>query len=237
MSMPVPRTYNVLSPHLDDAALSCALVLVASPGSRIVTVFADGPPSVRPLTAWDKAARFFTEGADVMGIRRAEDRKAADLLGASAEHLPFWDSQYRTGQYGYSGPEDDELPGAVTAHLVGRQAGWRPDPWLIPLGLGHRDHRLAAEAGLRLAGQIPVDFHVYEDLPYAVESADDLERRKAELRHRGFTLEPAPGIEISPDRAVKAAAIACHASQRRSLRRRAKAAARVQERVWTLTRQ
>ncbi len=237
MIMPVPRTYNVLSPHLDDAALSCALLLAANPGSRIVTVFADGPSCVRPLTPWDKAARFFAEGADVMAIRRAEDRKAADLLGASAEHLPYWDSQYRTSQYSYSGPGDDELPGAITAHLLDRRAGGQQGTWLIPLGLGHRDHRMAAEAGLRLADQTDLDFYVYADLPYAAESADDLQRREAELRHRGFILKPGHDIEISLDRHVKAAAIACHASQRRSLRRRAKAAVRAQERVWTLARQ
>ena len=45
------RVLNVISPHLDDAALSCCLLMAAHPGSYLTTVFADGPVSVRP-TSW-----------------------------------------------------------------------------------------------------------------------------------------------------------------------------------------
>jgi LmbE family N-acetylglucosaminyl deacetylase len=230
----VPSTYSVLSPHLDDAVLSCALFVNAHPGSRIVTVFADGPASVRPLPAWDRATRFFAEGSDVMAVRREEDKKAASVLRASAEHLPFWDSQYRNEQYGYRGPEGDELVEAIVGHILGHAPNWHHSPWLIPLGLGHRDHRLVAEVGLRLTAHLPGGWHLYEDLPYALENRDDVQRRKLELQRRGFALGRDDDVPAEADRAIKKAAIACHASQRRTLRRRARAATRAQERLWVL---
>src|SRR5579863_3221040 len=103
------RSYHVISPHLDDAALSCTLFLAANPGCRLTTVFAGGPSSVRPLTPWDRAARYFAEGADVTAIRRTEDTNAAALVNAEAVHLSFWDRQYRNPGYGYDGLDEQAL--------------------------------------------------------------------------------------------------------------------------------
>lgn len=233
----MPHCYNVLSPHLDDAVLSCALFLAANPGSRIITVFASGPPAVRPLTPWDKAARCFAEGADVMAVRRREDAAAAELLGASPVHLPYWDAQYRTEQYGYDGPADEELADVIVGDLLAGAAGAPGGCWLMPLGLGHRDHRLTAEVGLRLAGQVAGDWYVYEELPYALVDDQRLAKRKLDLRQRDFVLEGHDELTIGTDRAIKKAAIARHVSQRRPLGRRGvRAAVRAQERIWKLGR-
>jgi LmbE family N-acetylglucosaminyl deacetylase len=230
----MPRIHAVVSPHLDDAALSCSLLLAANPGSSITTVFSGGPSAVRPLPPWDKAARYFAPGSDVMGERRREDADGAALIRASTVHLGYWDRQYRSESYGYRGPEDGDLESAIAADLIARAAAG-PRSWVIPLGLGHPDHRMAAAAGLLLAEHLEADIYVYEELPYAAENADELASRKRELRQRGFALEPADAVEIGQDRALKRRVIACHASQRRSLRRRIKVAVRAQERVWVLT--
>jgi LmbE family N-acetylglucosaminyl deacetylase len=230
----VPPSYAVLSPHLDDAVLSCALFLAANPGSRVITVFANGPSAVSPLTPWDKAARYFTTGADVMAVRRDEDSRASALLGAAAEPLCYWDSQYRNERYGYDGPQGDDLSKVIVADLLSRAAGSAREAWLIPLGLGHSDHLLTADVGLQLAEQLAGDWYIYEDLPYALGNDGGVQSRKSDLARRGFALEPADTLNISSDRAVKKAAIACHASQRRPLGRRAKAAVRAQERIWAL---
>lgn len=228
------RTYNLLSPHLDDAVLSCGRFLAANPGSRITTVFAAGPSSVRPLPPWDRAARCFADGDDVMRVRREEDDRAAALIHATTVHLPFWDRQYRTERYGYTGPGDDELTAAVARDLL--RHAQRDAAWVIPLGLGHRDHRITADAGLILAGYQPGPVYLYEELPYTAEKPAEAADRRSRLIRHGFTVEPDPALEFADDRALKRAAFRCHASQRRPLRWRAWRAFRTPERVWRLVR-
>lgn len=228
----------MVSPHLDDAALSCARFLAAHPGSCLITVFAAGPASVSPLTTWDRAARYFKDGADVMAVRRGEDATAAALVRAAALHLPYWDRQYRNEQYGYHGPAEAELAPAIAADLLAQSAK-QPRPWLIPLGLGHPDHRLAAEAALLWVGQTwaspgAADVYLYEELPYAVEDPAGVADRKQDLARRGFALEEDASLEFLDDRAVKKAVLRCHASQWRTLRRRARTAVRTPERIWRL---
>jgi LmbE family N-acetylglucosaminyl deacetylase len=229
----VNRVYNVISPHLDDAALSCSLLLAANPGSSVTTIFAGGPPSVRPLTTWDRLARYFPEGADVAGIRRGEDISASALVRARPVHLMYWDRQYRNERYGYQGQAEEELREAITAELLSQGP---KDYWVIPLGLGHPDHRLAAEVGLMLAEREAGEFYLYEELPYAAELKSEVASRKRYLAERGFVLKEDPTLDIADDRHLKLAAIRCHASQRRLLRRRVWRARRSPERVWKLFR-
>lgn len=231
------RIYNVVSPHLDDAALSCCLFLAANPGSQVTTVFADGPSSVRPLTPWDRAAKYFADGADVMRIRREEDSRANALIKAQACHMSYWDRQYRNEPYGYAGLVERDLLAAIAKDLA---LGFREtavDGLVIPLGLGHPDHRMAADAGLMLAeSESPECVYVYEELPYAVEDAGDVARRKELLERRGFFLAEDRTLEFLDDRALKKAVFRCHESQRRQLRWRARSAVRTPERVWKLVR-
>jgi LmbE family N-acetylglucosaminyl deacetylase len=230
------RVLHVISPHLDDAALSCSLFMAANPGSYLTTVFADGPLSVRPLTPWDRAARYFADGADVMGTRRAEDARAAALIQATARHLSYWDRQYRNDRYGYAGLPDRDLPEAIAEDLLRREPA--VDAWMIPLGLGHPDHRLAADAALIAAERwLPFQpVYLYEELPYAVEDPAEVAGRKRRLAERGLTLEADDTLDCLDDRALKKAVFRCHASQRRQLRWRARTATRTQERVWKLAR-
>jgi LmbE family N-acetylglucosaminyl deacetylase len=232
----MPRIYNVVSPHLDDAALSCSLLLAANPGSHITTIFANGPSSVRPLPPWDRAARYFADGADVMGTRREEDHRAAALVMATAIHLPYWDRQYRNERYGYQECAEKQLFDAVAEDLLRRCPDLTVDGLVIPLGLGHPDHRLAADVGLMLAENQPGPVFLYEELPYAVEDPADAADRKELLAQRGFVLEGDETLEFLDDRALKKAVFRCHASQRRQLRWRARKAIRTPERVWRLAR-
>jgi LmbE family N-acetylglucosaminyl deacetylase len=233
----VNRIYNVISPHLDDAALSCSLLLAANPGSCVTTVFAGGPPSMRPLTTWDRLARYFPEGADVVGVRRGEDISASAMVRAKPVHLMYWDRQYRNESYGYQGLAEEELAQAVTAELLSHRPQGPADYWVIPLGLGHPDHRLAAEAGLMLAEREAGEFYVYEELPYAVELKSEVASRRNYFAERGFVLKEDPALDIADDRSLKATVIRCHASQRRLLRRRIWRARRSPERIWRLLRE
>lgn len=205
---------GAVSPHLDDVALSCGRFLGANPGSLMVTVLAEGPACVDPLPAWDLESGSFMPGDDVVEARRNEDRRAADVLGASSCHLGFWDRQYRSAEYGYEGPTDRALLAEAIAgdlrRLIDRVAG---DRWLIPLGILHPDHRLTARACLDVAGNLPdLDWIVYEELPYAIAFPQERDKAMTSLVARGFELAPVHGF-ASADASLKRRAIDCYRSQ------------------------
>lgn len=214
---------GVVSPHLDDAVLSCALYLIRHPGSHVVTVFAGGPAVVDPLTEWDVATGAFRDGDDVVGARRAEDAAAARIVGAQVHHLDFWDEAYRGPAYGYDAAgAAAPSPAAIATALGELAAELRVDAWLLPLGLGHGDHRLAAEGGLRFArdGGGDTVLYCYHELPYALERPSEALEAVASLRRRGFGVEGDLILGHSRNRVRKALALSRYASQRAVLGRR-----------------
>jgi hypothetical protein len=61
----------VVSPHLDDAVLSCGRWLAAHPGTLVVTVFAGVPSNGNRLTDWDARCGFSNPTA--RGIAQARN--------------------------------------------------------------------------------------------------------------------------------------------------------------------
>ncbi|HEY6279656.1 MAG TPA: PIG-L family deacetylase [Streptosporangiaceae bacterium] len=229
-------SYAVVSPHLDDAVLSCGLFLAANPGSLVVTAFTHGPPSVSPLPRWDADSRYFPDGADVMAVRRGEDISAAAMASAATAHLGYWDGQYRTREYGYQGMPTEDLPAAIATDLAARAREHPALAWVIPLGIHHPDHEITAEAGLIFAAGHPGPVYLYEELPYARRYPRVVTARRKSLRQHGYTLAPDPAFSLAPDQASKAAVVGCHASQRRALGRGLQTALRSPERIWRLVR-
>ncbi len=88
-----------LSPHLDDAVLSCGGLIrkqtLAGERVLVVTLFA-GTPSYEHLSPFARFLRLL-EGhhPDLVGHRRQEDRAALSHLGADPLHLDFLDALYR----------------------------------------------------------------------------------------------------------------------------------------------
>jgi LmbE family N-acetylglucosaminyl deacetylase len=148
----------VLSPHLDDAVLSCWSVL-SSPGDvRPVNVFAASP---RPgfVTSIDRICGA-TDSAAHMAERCAEDAEALALAGRTPTNLPFLDRQYRGPRAAFSLRSLD----AAVAEAVGPIAAlYAP----AALGGGHTDHRLVRRLALAAAAS-GIRVHLYADLPYAV---------------------------------------------------------------------
>src|SRR3954469_18908439 len=123
----------LVSPHLDDGVLSCGELLAGHPGACLVTVFA-GRPGPMALTGWDRDCGF-SAGDDVVGARRAEDRAACEVLGATAVWLDFLDAQY-----GNAPPVDAPSVDAPPLDTIVRSLRdvvdrERPDAIYIPLGL------------------------------------------------------------------------------------------------------
>ncbi len=76
-----------------------------------------------------------------------------------------------------------------------------------------------------------MQWHVYEDLPYALERPAERDAAKEALIDHGFKLEP---LETNVDRARKQGAVACYRSQLRALGDRVPAAVEAQERLYRL---
>ncbi len=213
----------VISPHLDDAVLSCGQLLAARPGSTVVTVFAGVPPRADELcTDWDRRCGF-ANAAAAIAARRAEDTRALALLRAKPLWLDFLDSQY--GQT----PDRDEL--ALTLQQALRDLA--PDEVLIPLGLFHSDHLLvhaAADSVLRVPPSLTL--LAYEDVPYRGDQ-EVLQRRLAQLRAAGAVCTEA-SLGSSEHAVLKARAVDAYASQLRGLGPHGGLAAAQPERYWQL---
>jgi LmbE family N-acetylglucosaminyl deacetylase len=95
--------YLFLSPHLDDAVLSCGGLIhsLAQSGERvvIVTAMAGEPQSPLPDSTLLRAVKAHFQDHPVK-LRRAEDAQAAHCLGAQVYHLPVPESAFRTTRCG-----------------------------------------------------------------------------------------------------------------------------------------
>jgi len=120
----------VFSPHFDDAAMGAGHLLLAHPGSTVVTVFA-GPPARYPaeVTEWD-ALGGFQDGDDVVAVRRDEDLAALAVLDAHHHWLDFVDHQYLT-------PEERPTAVDVAPALAGAIDAARPTAVILPMGLAN----------------------------------------------------------------------------------------------------
>ena len=158
-------TTVVVSPHLDDAVLSLGQFLDAHTDVTVVTVFA-GVPAEGTISPYDQACGF-TDSADAMRTRRSEDWAAVSgVLGADVMHLPFLDQQYRSEPAGW---------GAIS-ETIGAQLPPDGCRVLVPLGIGHPDHEVAAMAGLAAVRPFVDDVFVYEELPYRVLNPEQVWR-------------------------------------------------------------
>ncbi len=181
-------TWVVLSPHFDDAVLSCGGWIAAQRRGgevvRVWTVMAGLPKAddLSPLAAavhsdWPSAAP-----REMVIRRRQEDREALSRLGAEVRFLPWADCIYRQGPAGewlYAdlftrpAPADAPLVDGLRRRLEALPAEVRV---LAPLAVGgHVDHRLVRQA----AEQAARPCWYYADLPYALRHPDSLEAATA----------------------------------------------------------
>ncbi|MEW5829588.1 MAG: PIG-L family deacetylase [Chloroflexota bacterium] len=165
-----------ISPHLDDAVLSCGGLIWeqcrAGTPVEIWTVLA-GIPGLDELSDFAKVLHFVSgtgTAAETVTLRRAEDQAAAGIVGAKAVHFDFQDCIYRRspeGEWLYDGifvplhPADADLPGEVARALAARL---EPDDEVIcPLTIGgHVDHVMTRMAVERLGRPL----RYYADIPY-----------------------------------------------------------------------
>jgi hypothetical protein len=185
---------------------------------HVVTVFAGDVPADAANTSFvqELHARWGL-GDKPPAARRAEDRAALKILGASVAHLSFPDCVYRLGRMGAPlYPTRDAIFGTVAqveAELMAevvralkRLRVPRKATVILPLTAGHHvDHQIVRAAGERWARSRRVAY--YEDYPYA-EKSDEVTAATGRA-----TLE-ANLVELDEAAlAAKVAAIACYRSQ------------------------
>jgi LmbE family N-acetylglucosaminyl deacetylase len=151
----------VVSPHLDDAALGAAHLIMSYPGTTVITVHG-GRPAAYPdqVSEWD-ALGGFVRGDDVVAVRREEDRAAMDAMGATPVWLDFVDGQYlREGER----PSLAEYASGLRAALEDR----KPTAVFIPMGIAQPDHMITHDAGLAARAEMSEDvtWFCYEDHGY-----------------------------------------------------------------------
>jgi LmbE family N-acetylglucosaminyl deacetylase len=171
-----------LSPHLDDAILSCGgQIAQATDPVQVTTVFAGDPLGDLSPFAASLHCRWELD-YDAPAARRAEDRAALLLVRAEPLHWELPECVYRRGPDGaYLYPDEDSLWGALhpadeplVAELARRIAALPGDALYVPLGAGgHVDHRIvrraAEESGRPLAGYF--EEYPYAEKPAAVQAA------------------------------------------------------------------
>jgi LmbE family N-acetylglucosaminyl deacetylase len=157
----------VLSPHLDDAALSVGAVLhrLARAGGEItiVTVLANDPKADVPVGSWDVACGFTSPEA-AASTRRAEDLRACAVLGATPLWLPYGDMTYARGA------DDDEIWRAIAGTIADADAVLVPGRPLV-----HPDHRWLSDLVQRHREEITASVVLYAEQPY--DAGSTLERR------------------------------------------------------------
>jgi LmbE family N-acetylglucosaminyl deacetylase len=184
-----------LSPHLDDAVLSCGGLIArqaAAGESVLVVTICAGDPGPGPLSGLARSLHErWGESTSPVGDRRSEDRVACGRLDASVLHLDIPDAIYRVDASGAAlypteellmapiSPQEADLISKVAERLRGAcPSGSR---LYSPLAIGgHVDHRLTRAAAERLGRSL----WYYRDFPYA-------------LRHPSYPAElpPPPGRE------------------------------------------
>ncbi len=203
----------VLSPHPDDAVLSCGGLLAKNPDALVLTLFAADPPLARS----SELSSFVDQVT-----RRREDSEAIAALSCAHEFLDYCDAIDRVADGKRIYTRFASLFGALAAPdlplvreletVVDNYIGERL--LVCPIGVGaHVDHQLCAHVGrrLQLAGR---KVWFYQDAPYVfpdpgpLVQGDSVLRAAARMRARVRAVE-----DVEIDRAVKEAALAHYSSQ------------------------
>jgi LmbE family N-acetylglucosaminyl deacetylase len=175
------RKILVLSPHMDDAVLSCCDYLLNKKNKKsevkIITIFTNFKSEV--ITS--DAKRYLKKSGheniyDFEKERKKEDRNSLDFLGFKHEYWDFIDGGFRQfnkkniyKNYNqlFSGrihPKDKKIILKILEKLKKYKNDF--DEILIPLGIGkHADHLIIKSCGEKVFNKNKINYYI--DWPYA----------------------------------------------------------------------
>ncbi len=195
-----PGRCIILSPHLDDAVLSCGgLMSMMRHGvhTEVWTVFSSGAwrGPYSPSALWLHGVTGIASPIRLYRLRRSEDRRANRSLGAGWRHLSLLDAPYRKDERGNFlypsslsvNPHPDDGATIDTIATILRRS-LRPDDTLLsPVAIGgHVDHVIVRQAAERAVAERVC---YYPDFPY-VHSLGDTQGQCASLSRLTYRLSP-----------------------------------------------
>jgi LmbE family N-acetylglucosaminyl deacetylase len=193
-----------LSPHLDDAVLSCGgwIWWQTQQGVQVeIWTICAGDPPTGPLSPYAQSLHErWQTGPEAVAVRRQEDQEACQRIGALPRHLPIPDCIYRRdperGTPIVNRDEDLFQPSlppsehlwAKTLQTLLKAMLSESDILVCPLALGnHIDHHLTRTAVELLT---PSSLWYYADFPYALRDCQtDL---RPTTTHRPYPLDLPP---------------------------------------------
>lgn len=213
----------LLSPHLDDAVLSCGGMIaeLTSRGHSVLVVNicsgSPAPDAVHSSFAADLHTRWGLPADAAVHLRLAEDRLALGLIGADRYQLDLLDAIYRMPSAYVS---DERLFGAVAAAdplldqlrpaLARLHQRYPSATFYAPLAVGnHVDHQVVYHATAEQA-RLGMRVSFYEDFPY-VTVTGALDRRMSALSGSAHFAPVVVAIESGVQR--KITALQAYASQ------------------------
>lgn len=152
----------LVSPHLDDVVFSAGAALEGLDAhTTLLTVFTASVPDPSGFALACQTDKGIAPEVDYMALRRAEDERAAEILGVDeVVHLGLPEAPHRgydsaAALFGPVHPGDAIELDLPDADLV-----------FLPQGIGgHVDHLLVIEATRAVAT------HAYRDLPYGLRTS------------------------------------------------------------------
>lgn len=210
--IPPPGRLLIVSPHADDAALSCAALLARDEPVEILTVFTGGSASAsrtqRDLlqTRRDEERAAFAGGPHRVTLLDLPDPTVIATGRADADGAPV--ARWLVGW---------ARAGGTVALPVGAGCRWgavrsraRRVPGVRPGPVRHADHLFLRDVGLAALANVPgVGLLLYEELPYLWCRGGDRQAARA-----GAVVGLRPTLAVTEvDRRAKAARIAVYASQ------------------------
>jgi LmbE family N-acetylglucosaminyl deacetylase len=183
-----------LSPHLDDAALSCGGLIweQTQHGNQVSiwTICAGDPPSGELSEFAFHLHERWGVDLNAVSVRRTEDVISCQLLGAESWHIPTPDCIYRTSIEGttYLYNNNTEIFGEIHSgdqslienlrsllhHKIPKAVNL-----VCPLTIGdHVDHKLTR----KIAEQLDVKLWYYPDFPYVIDTRDSFGRHRMVYR-------------------------------------------------------
>lgn len=161
------KTILIISPHLDDAVLSCGATIASLSAQAyhivVATVFTHSGDNT------DKATLYHT--------RRKQDEQALGQLGATGVHMGYTDAPFRNNAWNsfstllfhhHTPHHQTQLVQDIATAIQTLIHQLQPQAVWYPLGIGgHIDHQLVWQSSLLLS-HLPLQQVYYEERPYAM---------------------------------------------------------------------
>lgn len=174
------KTAFFISPHLDDAAFSCGgtLLKMRSAGWRTIlcTIFTKSVLNPKGFALACQLDKNLAADVDYMKLRRSEDCRAAQMLGAAEVlHLNFPEAPhrgYKSAAELFAGEKSgDEIWKSVAEYLEMLDEIHQPAAIFAPQGLGNHADHLQTIRAVRQTFAVE-QLYWYRDTPYAVRQPD-----------------------------------------------------------------